>query len=201
MVNPSRKALSRQTVLSSEDRLYIFRTVSALVSVQFDELVFALAPPYGVIPDNCSQGDRSRALLDWVESPTGPGLSAVDDYLNTVISSYKKRFTTITIPGVDLNSLTDEQKIKLAENIERITGVKVQLLEEGSIKLLASGSDDELYKLQQLFESGELSKALNNIPIESVQQADDDTTGVRKARLVEVLRLRGQQIESVLIFV
>jgi acylphosphatase len=158
MTDTSRRTLRTQgRQLCQEDRRYIFGTVSALVSVQFNELAFSLAPPPGVIPKNGSQGEKTSALLEWVESPTGPGLEAVDNYLQSIVPSDGKSFVAITIP-VDIHSLTYEQKIKLAESIEEITGVKVNLLEEGSIRVIASGSEEQLRRLQQVFESGELSQ-------------------------------------------
>lgn len=185
--------ISQGRQLSQQDRLYIFRTVSALVSVQFDELAFSLAPPPGVIPTNGSQGEKSKALLEWVESPTGPGLEAVDRHLQSIIPPDNKSLTAITIPGVDINSLTYEQKIRLVESIEEITGVKVELLEEGSIRVIVSGSEEELQRLQQVFESGGLNQALGGFPVESIQPVDSGTTEARKARLVNAIRIKSKQ--------
>ena len=50
--------------LSREDRLRLIQTLNALPTAQFDEIVFALAPPQGNIPRDCaSQSQRSQALL------------------------------------------------------------------------------------------------------------------------------------------
>ncbi|MEE4204487.1 MAG: hypothetical protein V2I45_12725, partial [Halieaceae bacterium] len=130
-----------RTTFSQQDRLYITKTVSALVPVQFNELVFSLSPPPGVVPD---QGDRTHALLQWVESPTGPGLEAIEDYLQSVIPKYARisqHFMTITLP-VDYASLTDEQKNQLAQRITEILGVTVDLFEVGSVKIIVSGSEN-----------------------------------------------------------
>jgi hypothetical protein len=181
----------RSTYLSREDRLYIFRTVSALVSLQFNELVFSLNPPKGLISESASQGDRCQALLNWVESPTGPGLKAVDDHLKDIIPKSRKvskELKCITIP-VDFHSLTTKQLTELIENIERITGVEVDFSEEGSIKLFVSGSEEDLGKLQELYESGDLSKHLGGIPIQSINTVDSDSTEARKARFGAALRL------------
>lgn len=189
MMDTSRRISPPQhTVFSQEDRLYIFRTVSALVSVQFDALVFSLEPPSGAIPNNCSQGEKCKALLEWVESPTGPGLQAVDKYLQSVLPPDKKKLVAITIP-VDINSLTYEQKIKLVESIEKITGVKVNLFEEGSIKIIASGSEEELRRLQELFTSGQLSQELDELPVQKVNLVEEDSTEARKVRLIEALKI------------
>lgn len=73
--------------LSATDRLRLIQTLNALPSTQFDELVFALRPPSGNIPGaSAPQGSRSRALLEWVESPIGPGLSELEKILESIIS-------------------------------------------------------------------------------------------------------------------
>ncbi|MBE9160668.1 formylglycine-generating enzyme family protein [Nodosilinea sp. LEGE 06152] len=62
--------------LSPSGRLALIKLVNALMQPDFEALVFAIkAPPY-LIPSNFSaQGNRSPALLQWVESPGGCGLS------------------------------------------------------------------------------------------------------------------------------
>ena len=68
--------------LSAAERLQLIRTLNALPETQFDELVFALQPPSGNIPGNAApQGSRSAALLQWVESPIGPGLADLEAVL------------------------------------------------------------------------------------------------------------------------
>lgn len=65
--------------LAANPRLTLIQTLNALPASQFDELMFALSPPSGSIPSSAAaQGTRSAALLQWVEGPTGPGLSALE---------------------------------------------------------------------------------------------------------------------------
>ena len=79
--------------LSPAERLTLIQTLNALPGPQFNELVFALSPPPGNIPGNSApQGDRSAYLLQWVESPIGPGLAD----LEAVLSSFRGSTTTAT---------------------------------------------------------------------------------------------------------
>ena len=74
--------------LSATDRLRLIQTLNALPSTQFDELVFALRPPSGNIPGaSAPQGNRSSALLEWVESPIGSRLSELEQILESIISA------------------------------------------------------------------------------------------------------------------
>jgi hypothetical protein len=84
-------------MLSVSDRLQLIQTLNALPSTQFDELVFALNPPPGNIPNSpAPQGSRSAALLEWVESPIGPGL----DDLKAVLANFMgTRTTTAELPA------------------------------------------------------------------------------------------------------
>ena len=78
---------------SPAERLRLIQTLNALPQPQFDELVFALNPPPGNIPGNSApQGSRSAYLLQWVESPIGPGLAD----LEAVLSSFRGSTNTAT---------------------------------------------------------------------------------------------------------
>ncbi|NEQ47794.1 MAG: NACHT domain-containing protein [Leptolyngbya sp. SIOISBB] len=75
-------------LLLAEERLHLIQTLNALPKDQFDQLVFALQPPSGNIPSNAaSQGTRSTALLQWVESPIGPGLADLEAVLASLVDS------------------------------------------------------------------------------------------------------------------
>ncbi|NER85064.1 MAG: tetratricopeptide repeat protein, partial [Leptolyngbya sp. SIO1D8] len=72
--------------LSSDERLELIRQLSNLPQPQFNELLFALDPPGGIVPGTASpQGDRSKALLDWAKGPIGCGLRAVFSLLATYV--------------------------------------------------------------------------------------------------------------------
>ena len=62
-------------LMSSQRRLKLFQTLSALPAPQFEQLRFTLNPPPGLVPEGmAAQGNRVAALLSWVEGATGCGL-------------------------------------------------------------------------------------------------------------------------------
>ncbi|NEQ47812.1 MAG: hypothetical protein F6K00_31505 [Leptolyngbya sp. SIOISBB] len=76
--------------LSPRKRLELIRLVSALSVPEFEELLFALRPKAGVVPPNVTaQGNRAKALLEWVEGPTGCGLK---DFLQVLDEFMPSRF-------------------------------------------------------------------------------------------------------------
>lgn len=82
--------------LSTEDRLCLIQTLNALPESQFDELVFALNPSKGNVPNNSNaQGRRSIALLQWVESSLGPGISDLEHVLENLANSDAADISTV----------------------------------------------------------------------------------------------------------
>jgi hypothetical protein len=70
----------------ARDRMQLFTALSSLPGPQFSQLVFTLNPPPGnVPPDSASQANRVAALLQWADSPIGPGLTTVDSLLTEMI--------------------------------------------------------------------------------------------------------------------
>lgn len=73
--------------LSAGERLKLMQKLNALPGSQFDELLFALNPPSGNDPGNeASQSSRIAALLEWIESPVGPGLPELESILWSIVS-------------------------------------------------------------------------------------------------------------------
>ncbi|PSR17819.1 hypothetical protein C8255_10560 [filamentous cyanobacterium CCP3] len=71
-----------------EDRLKLVKIVSSLPNPQFEQLVFAIQPPAGVIPSaSAPQGDRTYSLLTWAESVVGPGLDELVNVLQEILGS------------------------------------------------------------------------------------------------------------------
>lgn len=61
--------------LTVRQRLELIRYFNALTQPAFEQLIFALAVPRGLVPSNVSaQGNRAVALLEWVHGPTGCGM-------------------------------------------------------------------------------------------------------------------------------
>ena len=187
---------SSKTDISFEDRLYIIQTINALPSQQFEELIFALNPPKGILPPRSApQGDRSKDLLDWVEGPTGPGLRKVDKALHKIVSATSNislKFTAFAISG-QLGDLSPRELEAIVQLLRKKTGddsIDLAFFGEGSIKLVLSGTLKGLESLQELFTSGELVETLKNRSTEYVRSIDMDTTEARKANLIQALRIR-----------
>lgn len=84
-------------MFSVPERLQLIQTLNALPPTQFDELIFTLQPPSGNIPGSSApQGSRSAALLQWVESPIGPGLADLEAVLANFMGT---RRTTAELPA------------------------------------------------------------------------------------------------------
>ena len=175
------------TDLSFQDRLYIIQTVNGLPPAQFDELCFALNPPKGLVPANAaSQGERSKALLDWAEGPTGPGLMAVDQGLQAFIpkitqpeqSPQPKAFAVSGRMG-ELSPAELEAIVQLLRQKTGDDSITLAFYTEGSIKLVLNGSPEGLNKLQELFDSGELTNVLDGRPVEYVHSIEGNATEAR----------------------
>lgn len=190
--------------LSAAERLCLIQTLNALPSSQFDELVFALQPPKGNIPsDTAPQSSRSKALLEWAESPIGPGLLEFEKILNRIITKHSgiaEQFIAFVISGKISSSTTAEIQA-FVQLLRKKTGddsIDVAFFKEGSIKLILSGSVKGLERLQEIFEIGEL-EALPLPVIEDLSFVENDTADARKARLIHALRLREHYIGNLAI--
>jgi Pentapeptide repeats (8 copies) len=182
--------------LSTEDRLWLIRTLNTLPSAQFGELVFGLNPPKGNVPGSTApQADRTFALLEWVESPIGPGISKVEDLLNKIVTAQSKtdeNLVSFAISGKVSEETTYEVRA-IVQLLRQKTGdesIDVAFFRPGSIKIILSGSPESLKKLEELFESGELTN-FGTVQVEAVNRVDSSTTDSRKARLIQVLKLQG----------
>ncbi|MFQ4138339.1 AAA family ATPase, partial [Nodosilinea sp. PGN35] len=72
--------------MASIDRTKLLKTLTALPQQQFSQVEFALKPPNGMMPGiTAPLGDRALALLNWAESPTGPGLAPVQAAANSLL--------------------------------------------------------------------------------------------------------------------
>ena len=172
--------------LSARDRLCLIQTINALPPTQFDELVFALDPPKGVVASNiAAQGQRSKDLLDWLEGSTGPGLAAADEVLQVLIPKATKTApqpVAFVLMG-RMGDLAPSELEAIVELLRQKTGddsISLAFSREGSIKLILNGSPEGLAKLQEMFEAGELEQL--NLPlVEVVASIDTNTEDARKA--------------------
>lgn len=86
--NVDEPSQSSPNTLSISERLKLLQTLSALPTAQFEEIVFSLKPPSGNIPGGFApQSSRSKELLTWLESPLGPGLTALEAVLEAIFLS------------------------------------------------------------------------------------------------------------------
>ncbi len=70
------------------DRLKLRRTLQALFPADFNELIYALNVPAGLIPPpHADQASRVDALLNWAKSPTGRGLGEIQNLLTEIIGN------------------------------------------------------------------------------------------------------------------
>ena len=200
-LQPPRKVRQTKADLSCQDRLYIIQTLNGLPSAQFEELCFALNPPQGVMPGPpACQGERSKALLDWAEGSTGPGLLAVDEVLQIFVPKLTQpeqslRPKAFAVSG-KMGDLSPEELAAIVQLLRQKTGddsIELAFYTEGSIKLVLNGSAGGLEKLQELFDSGELATVLAGRSVENVHSIESDTTEARKARLLQILRLRTEK--------
>ncbi|MGF1523970.1 MAG: hypothetical protein ACFBSF_16760 [Leptolyngbyaceae cyanobacterium] len=61
--------------LSASQRLQLIQWINRLPQGQFEELIYALNPPAGVVSASTgAQGTRAKEFLSWVEGSTGPGI-------------------------------------------------------------------------------------------------------------------------------
>ena len=83
--------------------------IDSLVSADFETLVYTIGAPPHLIPSNvAAQGNRSTALLQWVESPSGCGLSVFLKALDKVAldASNLKSFTESIGPQATLDMVS-----------------------------------------------------------------------------------------------
>lgn len=79
-----------ESLPSYQKRLHLIQLVNGLPPTQFDELVFALETPQSIIPSKAApQGERGAALLQWAESPIGPGLVELEQILEDIVAVRK----------------------------------------------------------------------------------------------------------------
>jgi hypothetical protein len=73
--------------VNRRDRGQLYQDLASIPGAQLERIIFTLKPPSENLPGaSAPKASRVVALLEWAESPIGPGLSAVDDALNQVFS-------------------------------------------------------------------------------------------------------------------
>lgn len=86
-----RAAVGDSEMERSAKRMQLFTSLSSLPGPQFSQLVFTLNPPAGnVPPDSSAQANRVAALLQWADSPMGPGLGPVEALLTEIVGHSRR---------------------------------------------------------------------------------------------------------------
>lgn len=68
------------------NRLNLYQLLLNLPSAQFELILVDLEPPRGNLPPSSApQSNRVAALFEWVASPVGPGIAALEDAVNRVL--------------------------------------------------------------------------------------------------------------------
>lgn len=82
-------------------RSQLMRILNALVPQQFNEILWYVQPPSGIVPaPPASQGDRVYALLTWAESPAGCGLTQIQQALDRLQPTILERESPQTTNGL-----------------------------------------------------------------------------------------------------
>lgn len=121
---------------SPENRLNLVQKLNSLPSPLFEQLVYTLNAPPGVIPSsNAVQGNRVYALLAWAESPTGPGLSTINQTLELINNSREplpsKISTTTDLQSADLSQNTESLLLQGLELNKRLLGNESPTVADG----------------------------------------------------------------------
>lgn len=119
---------SNDKISPYERRQRLYRLLSGLPSTQFEELVFMLHPPAGVVSSGQSQqGIRTKELLDWAESAGGCQLEVVWTCLQTLIPN-------LQIPVIDAaaDTTTSLKRTSLHEQLAILPNIEASHLSETS---------------------------------------------------------------------
>lgn len=87
---PSKEPIPKQPTEPEEpgknsgERLDLVKRLSAIPSPQFSQLLFAIDPPPGIVPDGGAQADKVAALMKWAEGPGGCGLAEIEQLLESL---------------------------------------------------------------------------------------------------------------------
>ena len=77
--------MNMPTALSKKQRLTLFKMLSELPLSQFLSIEMALNPPSSAMPGlDAPLGERTHALFQWLEGPTGCGLNELIELLPEV---------------------------------------------------------------------------------------------------------------------
>lgn len=108
-------------------RSMLGQSLNALTQAMFDELIFALNPPKRIVSLHDDRIKQTAALLEWVESPTGPGLGALEELRQQIFSIRNrqarphKELSAFAISG-SLKDLSPKELEAIVELLRQKTG-------------------------------------------------------------------------------
>ena len=189
---PNPDTQKQPILLPIKARLRLIHTLNELPLSQFIELEYALDIPSGIMPPvQTEQGLRSKALLTWIEGPTGPRIHTLLDVLETEFNlsinqtkepnrekEEEKALMAFAIAG-SIDEM-DEPKLRaiaaLLKKVSDDVSIEIVDMTRGSIKFTVSGTPDGLERLKKLMEAGQLEAigTIENIqPIETPSRSSN----------------------------
>ena len=88
---PASDPSAKSNISSPEERRRLYRALQGLPAAQFEELMFTLNPPAGVVSGSqAQQGVRTGEILAWAQSEGGCGLAAVLEMLEEFIPGFRQ---------------------------------------------------------------------------------------------------------------
>ena len=160
--------------LSWKERLKLIDTLNRLPVSDFCMVEIALAVPQGVMPaPHAATGQRSAALIRWLEGSSGPGhlgtlLSVLAEMGISVFSKPSSTVESNGTPGYALNIKLEgeidelnreklDQLVFAFQELAQSYTVKVNRVRRGSIEVELRGLAASLNRIKTLVESNEVS--------------------------------------------
>jgi tetratricopeptide (TPR) repeat protein len=97
---------------SPGQRQELFQRLTGLPVAQFEQVLFALRPPQGLVPASAApQGERVSALLGWAEGTGGHGLAAVHRALAAVLGEAPPPLRLWLVPSARNRAFTGREAV------------------------------------------------------------------------------------------
>ena len=166
-----------RTQLSTLERLDLICQLSELPLTQLGQIEFALNVPKGVMPGMAAPvGERAKAMLDWADGSSGPGLEVVYEVAQKIIPALHPleqsapvgqsltMHLVITLDG-DANELNLEELLSLLNELRNVSNdntLEIIQIEQGhGIRCIVGGSPHGLTQLNVKHQLGWIKQILN----------------------------------------
>ncbi|MEM6432230.1 MAG: hypothetical protein AAF773_00005, partial [Cyanobacteria bacterium P01_D01_bin.115] len=95
------------------ERFKLVSLLNSLDSSYFEQILFSLSAPESLIPSRQTpQSQRTVPFLRWIESPQGPGLSALRSLLREIPGSDIVKLEKATYPRLRLTLEVDSSNLE-----------------------------------------------------------------------------------------